>query len=127
MLVFASVATMVEDCRSEEALFAGGNPRLKQACGILREQSDHLSKSLTVKFPREIINKAKSRETREVSWDYRFMNNSTGLNPDRHAIEIRREFVRTISWDQYFSTAKAEVRLRKEMIECSEWFARKKR
>ena len=34
MLVFASVATMVEGYRSEEAFFAGGNLRLKQAYGI---------------------------------------------------------------------------------------------
>ena len=52
MLVFASVATMVEDYRSEEALCAGGNPLLRQACGILREQSDYLSKSLKRKIPK---------------------------------------------------------------------------
>jgi hypothetical protein len=56
---------MVEDYRSEESLFAGGSFQLEQACGVLRAQSDHLSKSLNVKFPREIENIAKNRETRK--------------------------------------------------------------
>ena len=109
MLVFASVANLVEDYRSENALCAGGNPLLRQACGISRNQSDHRSKSLNVKFPSEIINKAKSRETREIPWGYQRHSNLTSINPDRRDHEIRREYVKTISWGQYFGTSKAEI------------------
>jgi hypothetical protein len=84
--------------------------------------------SLNVSIRKEFIIKAISMETREMPWDYRWHNNSTAYNPDRLDIEIRRESLNKtlISWEEYFSTAKADVRLRKEMFKNSEKIAREK-
>jgi hypothetical protein len=125
MLVFASVANLVEDYRSENALCAGGNPLLRHACGIIRSQSDHLSKSLKVKFSRDIVNAAKFRGIREIPWDCQRHNNLAGINPDRRDHEIRREEVKTVSWGQYFGTSKLNT-IREEMIHSSKLLAREK-
>jgi hypothetical protein len=135
---------MVEDYRNEDSLFqlpsilskkgmiAGGNFQHQPECGILRApERDHLSLSLKVKFPQELIFEAIDREARKVPWDYRWHNNLTGYNPDRigHKIKrdsLRRHGVKLISWKKYFSTAKADIQFRKEIHKNSEKIARVK-
>ena len=94
------------------------------ACGIQRDPNDRLSKSLHVKFPKSIIIKAKSREREEMPREYQRHHNLTGINPDRRDQETRRREVKDIPWDRYFSTSRANVRYRKEMIKTSELLAR---
>ena len=110
MLYFASVASicddtisyrtntdqdcatnLVEDYQEDDSLFywelpswagliAGGNFRHRPAFGILRDK-DQKSLSLKVRFPPAIISNAKSREDREMPWDYQWRNNLTRYNP----------------------------------------------
>ena len=112
-----------------DALYKSGTDFWRQpAYGILRDK-DQPSLSLEVKFPRAIISHAKSREDREMPWEYRWNNNLTGYNPDRvgHKIKrdsLRRHGVKLISWKKYFSKEKADMKLRKEVHKNSEKNAR---
>ena len=95
-----------------DALYKSGTDFWRQpAYGILRDK-DQPSLSLEVRFPRAIISHAKSREDREMPWEYRWNNNLTGYNPDRvgHIIKrnsLRRHGVELISWKKYFSKEKS--------------------
>ena len=130
---------LAEEYQDEDSLFywelpswtgliAGGNFQHRPAFGILRAK-DQQSLSLKVRFPPAIISHAKSREDREVPWDYRWHNNLTGYNPDRvgHKIKrnsLRRHGVKLISWKKYFSKEKADIKFRKEVHKNSEKNAR---
>ena len=113
---------------SWKGLNAGGNFTRRPSFGILRAK-DQPSLSLQVRFPPAIISHAKSREDREVPYDYRWHNNLTGYNPERvgHKIKrssLRRHGVKLISWKKYFSKEKADIKLRKEVHKNSEKNAR---
>jgi hypothetical protein len=160
MLYFASVASicddttsyrtntdqdcatnLAEDYQEDDSLFywelpswagliAGGNFRHRPAFGTLRD-NDQKSLSLKVRFPPAIISNAKSREDREMPWDYRWHNNLAGYNPDNigHQVKLnslRRHGVKLISWKKYFSKEKADIKLRKEVHNNSEKNARDK-
>ena len=99
------------------------------AYSILRDK-DQPSLNLEVRFPRAIISYAKSKEDREMPWEYRWHNNLTGYNPNRLDQKIRRKSLRRhgvelISWRKYFSKEKADVKFRKELHKNSERSARK--
>ena len=99
-----SLAEDYEQHQDESSLFywelpsykgskTGGDFSRQPSYGILRAK-DQPSLSLKVRFPRAIISHAKSREDREVPWDYRWHNNLTGYNPERVGHNIKRDSLR---------------------------------